>query len=822
MNNTNSSDSSGSPKEAAKKPKPPVKKKKRKFLRFLLKAFLLLFFLGGIVGISAGYFIYKKYSEGLPDVRELKDYKPSLPTFIYSDKDEKIGEFYIERRILVPIDEMPAMMIQASIAVEDSNFFSHGGIDYLGIIRAGIKNFLAGHVVEGGSTITQQLAKTMFLSPERNIERKIREAILAISIERNFTKNEILEIYLNQIYYGHGAYGVEAAAQTYFGKHINELDISEMALIASLPRAPRNYSPYLNPERAMNRRNHALRRLAANNFISEKEAQEAALRPFNLGDRESFRQNQAPYFIEYVRRYIEDKYGSTKLYRSGFHVYTTLNQEYQKKAQMALFQGLRTDDKRYGFRGPIIRAGSPNRPAGYENGTYSVGQVVPFPWEQEKSGEDNSLVPGKILVGSVTEVKPDKAQVSLGFISGEIALKDMDWARKPNPNTDGLYAKISNPLGVLKAGDIIEVRVLPKEKGGSDRLRLALEQEPEVQGALLALDPPTGQIKAMVGGYDYKKSQFNRATQATRQPGSAFKPIIYTTALEKGYTPATIVLDSPVIYNETEVQKFKWKPENFEEKFYGPTRIREAVAHSRNLVTIKVLKDIGVQDVVAMAKRLGIDSPLEADLSLALGSSGLTLWELISVYSAFANGGLRMEPYGVRYIKNRDGDIVEERRPQGSQVISPEIAYSMVSILKSVIEEGTGKTVSSLGRPVAGKTGTTNNYIDAWFMGFTTEIATGVWVGKDDNKPLGKLETGARAASPIWLDFMETVEKDKPVHDFPVPPNIIFKKIDPKSGLLANFGKPYLFECFLGNSAPVQYAPAEDKKEDFPNSSSPL
>jgi penicillin-binding protein 1A len=807
--------------ESGKKSNPPVKKKVKTF-HFLLKAFLAVFFLGGLAGIAMGFFLYKKYSEGLPDVRELKDYKPSLTTVIFSDKDEKIGEFYIERRILVPFDEMPQMIIQASIAVEDSHFFSHAGIDYFGILRAGIKNFIAGHVVEGGSTITQQLAKTMFLSSERNVERKIREAILAKNIEKNFSKNEILEIYLNQIYYGHGAYGVEAAAQTYFGKHINELDISEMALLAALPRAPSNYSPYLHPGRAMNRRNYALRRLVANNSISEKEAEEAASNPFHLGDRESFRQNQTPYFMEYIRRYIEEKYGSSKLYRSGFHVYTTLNLEYQKEAQSAMYHGLRINDKRYGFRGPIMRPGSTKMPTGYENGPYSVGQAVPFPWESEKVDEDNALIPGKILVGSVTDVKQDKVGVSLGFLSGEIAFEDMDWARKPNTNADGLYARIKNPSEALKVGDIIEVKVLPKVEGDNGRLRLALEQEPEVQGALLAVDPATGQIKAMVGGYDYKKSQFNRAIQAKRQPGSAFKPIIYTTALEKGYTPATIVLDSPVIYKETEDQKLKWKPENFEEKFYGPTRIRSAVTHSRNLVTIKVLKDIGIQDVKALARKLGITSLLDDDLSLALGSSGLTLLELTSAYGVFANGGTRMEPYGIRYIKNRDGDILEERQPQGTQVLSPEIAYSMASILKSVVEEGTAKKVSVLGRPVAGKTGTTNNYIDAWFMGFTTDIVVGVWVGKDDNKSLGKLETGSRAAAPIWLDFMEAIEKDKPIHDFHAPPDIIFKKIDPKTGLLAHFGKPYLFECFLRNAAPVQYAPAENAREDFLGSRSGL
>lgn len=792
-----------------RKNRPPVRKKKKKrFLRVVLVSMLLLFFLAGIAGLTAAYIIYGKYSEGLPDVMELRNYQPSLTTVIYSDTNEKIGEFFIERRILVPIEGIPLKMIQATIAVEDSNFYNHWGIDIQGILRAAIKNFMAGHVVEGGSTITQQLTKTMFLSPERNIERKIREAILAIKIEQNFSKNEILEIYLNQIYYGHGAYGVEAASQIYFGKSIDALDISEIALLASLPRAPSNYSPYLNHDRAMNRRSHSIKRLLANDFISEREANDAMTQPFRLGGREHFTKNQAPYFMEYIRQYIEDKYGSSKLYRSGFHVYTTLNLDYQKEAQKALFWGLRKNDKRYGYRGPLMRLGSADSLTLPDGKNYSVGQVLPFPWESTKNSAENSIAPGRILIGSVANIEKDRVEVSLGLLSGEIALKNMHWAREPNPNVDGRYARINNPKQALKEGDLIEVKVLEQEQTDG-QIRLALEQEPKVEAALLAIDPLTGQIKAMIGGYDYEKSQFNRAIQAKRQPGSSFKPVIYAAAFEKGYTPATIVLDSPVIYKDSEEQKFKWKPENFEEKFYGPTRIRSAITHSRNLVTIKVLKDIGIKPVIGLARRLGIKSPLAGDLSLALGSSGLTLMELTSAFSVFANKGILNKPHGIRYIENRDGIIIEEHSDAGEQVLSPELAYLMTSILTSVVKEGTGKKVASLGRPVAGKTGTTNNYVDAWFTGFTTDLVTGVWVGMDENEPMGKSETGSRAAAPIWLDFMKSTQKNKPVHDFSPPPAIYFKKVDKKTGLLAPFGQPCLFECFLPNTAPVQYAKPE-------------
>jgi len=460
-----------------------------------------------------------------------------------------------------------------------------------------------------------------------------------------------------------------------------------------------------------------------------------------------------------------------------------------------------------------MRVGSPNQGKGLGPGQVSIGRIVPFPWEHEEKTPDGPLLPGRVLVGRVSGVYHDRVEVSLGSLSGEIALRDMAWARRPDTKRDGRYTRITHPSDALKIGDIIEVKVLPP-RGNHPReagkLRLSLEQEPEVQASLLALDPATGQIKAMIGGYDYHGSQFNRAIQARRQPGSAFKPIIYTAALERGYTPATIVLDSPVIYKEQQENKFQWKPANFEEKFYGPTRIRSAVAHSRNLVTIKVLKDIGIRNVIQCARRLGIQSPLTQDLSLALGSSGLTLLELTSAYSIFANQGVRVKPYAIRSIKNRNGVTIEEHSAEEKeQVVAPGIAYSITSILKSVVQEGTGRRVARLGRPVAGKTGTTNNYIDAWFIGFTTDLVTGVWVGLDDNKPLGRRETGARAAAPIWLDFMKEAERGKPVSDFPIPPEITFKRIDRKTGLLAPFGQASFFECFLADKAPVQYARPE-------------
>ncbi|MGP0629455.1 penicillin-binding protein 1A [Nitrospina sp. 32_T5] len=765
--------------------------------RTLLLSFLGLTLFGLLIGFAAAGFIYFKYSQGLPDVRQLKDYQPSTISRVYSDNDELIAEFYIEKRILAPLKDIPTHLKQATLAVEDSNFYYHFGIDPKAIIRAMIKNFQAGHVVEGGSTITQQLSKTLFLSFERSLERKIREAILAIRMELVFTKDEILEMYLNQIYYGHGSYGVEAAARTYFGKPVKELTIAECALIAGLPKAPNHYSPYKDLEKSVNRRNHAIRRMAHNGFITEQEKEQALVEEVKLG-QVADPVNKAPYFVEYIRQFIQEKYGTNKLYRDGLKIYTSLNYRSQVAAQKAVRDGLREADKRFGYRGPIQRVTDLTHRESVDALLTKLNE------EADLVDEEKGLFfEGNIIHGVVTRVRQDHANVYLGGAQGTIELEDMDWAREPNTRLDIRWSRIKSARQALSIGDVILAKL--GQKQSASEWNLSLEQEPEVQAGLISLDPTNGHIKAMVGGYDFKKSQFNRATQAVRQPGSAFKPIIFAAAIEDGYTPASIVIDSPIIFKEKEDTFDKWKPVNFSEKFYGPTSLRTALTHSRNVVTIKLLQHTGVPKAVEVARRLGIDSPMANNLSIALGSSGVTLYELVKAYAVFANQGRRIEPVPIRFINNRQGDAIYYAETQSQQVISSGLAAIVTDLMKSVVDNGTGKKVRVLNRPIAGKTGTTNNYIDAWFMGYSPELVTGVWVGKDRDEPMGVNETGSRAAIPIWLQFMQEALAGKPVKSFPVSDEVVYMKVNPETGNAANFDDPEAkLEMFLRDNLPMK------------------
>ena len=778
--------------------RPEKKKIKKKFN--LRKILVISFFSAVLLCLTLGFigagFIYFYFSKDLPDVRQLKVYQPSTITQIYSDSDDKIAEFYIEKRIIVELENIPLSLKQATLAVEDSNFYYHFGIDPKAIFRAFLTNIKAGRVVEGGSTITQQLTKTMFLSRERTLPRKIKEAILAVRLELVFTKDEILEMYLNQIYYGHGTYGVEAAARNYFGKSVKDLTIAECAMIASLPKAPNNYSPYRNPKRALKRRNHVIRRMANISFINQEEAKLALQEDFHLGKVEKML-NKAPYFVEHVRRILEEKFGSSKLYRAGLKVYTTLNINMQESAQRAIKKNLLIADKRYGYRGPLGTVDITQGERAVQNAMIKKNGFL----------EEENIKAGDIIYGAVMKVGKSQVWVILGQEDGYLDIKDMDWARKPNPNLDGRWAKIKNPNEAISIGDLIIIKVLGRRQDGLG-WSLSLEQEPEVEGALISLTPENGQVKAMVGGYDFKKSQFNRSVQAIRQPGSAFKPIIYAAAINEGYSPSSIIIDSPIIFKEKQDAFDKWKPVNFEEKFYGPTSLREALAHSRNVVTVKLMQKIGIKSTIRLAKSLGISSKLEENLSISLGSSGMTLYDLVSAYSAFANMGNRIKPTVIRNIKSRREEVLFSSIPEITQPISPGTAHIITSLMESVVKNGTAKKVKALKRPVAGKTGTTNNYVDAWFMGYTPDLVTGVWVGKDKDEPLGRNETGSRAAIPIWLQFMQEALANKPIINFPVPSDIQFLKVQSKSGEPAKFGDiDSNFEIFSQEFLPKKEQP---------------
>jgi penicillin-binding protein 1A len=681
---------------------------------------------------AAGIYFY--LSENLPKISSLKDYQPPVITTVYSDDNRKIGEFYLERRIVLPLDKMPTTLKAAFISAEDARFYKHKGIDILSIIRAFFKNIEAGTIVQGGSTITQQVTKSFFLTPEKSYIRKIKEAILAYRIDKRFTKEEILFLYLNQIYLGHGAYGVEAASENYFGKSAQELTLAECAVLAGLPQAPSRYSPFRYPERAKQRQIYVLNRMVAEDYITNIQATEAINQILDIKPKRNWYIEEVPVYTEHIRRYIEKEYGPDVLYKDGLNIFTAVNIEMQKIARQEIEKGLYDLDKRQGYRGPLKHL------APEEIETYSK--------ELQKELDESPLEKGKIITGVVIEVDDinDTVIVRMGNKLGIIRIDDMRWARRPDPEIAYYEARVQHPGEVLKVGDVVQAKIIEKIFN-TDRWWLALEQDPKAQAALLCIESETGHVKVMVGGKDFKESQFNRAVQSRRQPGSAFKPIIYAAAIDKGYTPATTIIDSPIVFEDRE-RDFTWKPRNYKERFYGPTLFREALAKSRNVVTIKIID---------YARNLGINSNLNRDLSIALGSSGVSLLELVRAYSVFNNLGYLVQPIFITRIVDRNGNVMEEANPVRKKVIESNTAYIMTTLLEGVVKHGTGHRVRALNRPVAGKTGTTNNLFDAWFAGYTPRYTTGTWVGFDDESPLGKSETGSRAASPIWLGFMKKV-----------------------------------------------------------------
>ena len=758
----------------------------------LLMAVILM-----LMGAAAMVGVYFYLSDDLPKITSLTDYHPSIITTVYSDDNRKIAEFYKERRIVVPLSKIPIQLQQAFIAAEDSRFYKHQGIDLFSIVRAFIKNIEAGTIVQGGSTITQQVTKSFLLTPERSYERKIKEAILAYRIDKTFTKEEILYLYLNQIYLGHGAYGVEAAAENYFGKSVSELNLAESAILAGLPQAPSRYSPFRFPERAKQRQIYVLNRMLAEGFINNTEVTEAIDVKMDIKPRRNWYIEEVPIYTEHIRRYVEKKYGQDALYTQGLKVYAAVNIEMQRAARQEVEKGLRKLDRRLGYRGPEAHL--------------APEEIEGFSDDLQVSMQETPLSEGVSTKGVVIDVndKGGTATVRMGDARGTLSIEDIRWARKPNPNLAFYQAQVKKIGQVLKTGDVILVRIVKKQASG-DPWELSLDQVPDAQSALMCIEAETGLVKVMVGGRDFMESQFNRAIQSRRQPGSAFKPIIYAAALDKGFTAATEIIDAPIVFKD-EVNDFTWKPKNYGKKFYGPTLLREALTKSRNVVTIKILQEIGIDYCIEYARRLGIESDMARDLSIALGSSGVSLLELVNAYAVFANQGYLVEPAFITKIEDRFGNILEEMNPSRERVIDKSTAYIMTSLLESVVQEGTGKRVKALNRPVAGKTGTTNDLQDAWFVGYTPRFISGVWVGYDNGRTLGKGETGSRTASPIWLGFMDSILKDKPVRMFQVPEGVVFAKIDAETGLLPiPESRKTLFECFKEGTVPIDYTKKPD------------
>jgi len=731
----------------------------------------------------------------MPYIGSVKEYRPPIITEIFGDNSEVIGKFWDEKRIVVPIDLLPQHLINAFLAAEDARFFEHEGLDFTGIMRAFIKNLTSGKIEQGGSTITQQVTRLLLIkNTERTYRRKAREAILSIQLERSFSKEQILFQYLNQIYLGHGAYGIEAAARTYFNKPAKDLDLAESALLAGLPQAPSRYSPVLAFDLAKARQKYVLNRMLKEMLITEQQFNDALDAPLKIETVTDNTFEKAPYFTEHIRRYLLAKYGRDLLYHGGLKVHTTVNLKIQGAAREALRKGLSELDKREGYRGALRHL--------------ALEEVPDFKTDVIEEHASTPPEIGSVVKGLVESVDDENEEVVvwIGEGLGRLPLSRMEWARRPNTTVAYYSRSVKKPSEALKKGDVILVRLF--DKGVTPFVwEVSLEQTPEVQGALFCMSTETGEVQAMVGGRDFTVSQFNRAIQSRRQPGSAFKPVIYAAALDWGMSPAEIIMDAPYISDQNPDEEL-WKPKNYKGKFFGPTLFRTALTESRNVTTIKILKKVGVFNAIRYARKMGIESELSPDLSLALGSSGVSLMELTRAYSVFANGGLLLKPIFIKRIVDRSGQVIEENQPELREVISKETSYVMTDLMMAVIQEGTGWRIKNLKRPAAGKTGTTNNLWDAWFMGYTPDLVTGVWVGNDNRRPMGKGETGSRAASPIWLYFMSDVLKGRPVLDFKEPEGIVFAKIDVETGLLASsYSKETVFQAFKEGTEPTEYSP---------------
>ena len=839
----------------------------------ILRILLALAALVAVAGAGLAGAFYFRFVADLPDLRSLADYRPMLTSVVLDRDGRPVGEFYEHRRRLTELDEIPPHVVQAFLAAEDDTFYEHEGIDYVSILRAVWANLRAGgEVRQGASTITQQMVKTLLLTPERNIERKIREMILARRIEQHFTKDEILYLYLNQIYFGSGAYGIGEAARTYYGKEIGDVSVGEAAMLAGLPKAPGRNSPYLNPERAEERRQYVLGRMRDEAFIDEATWRDASENPPALGSPPEYEDYEtAAYFTEEVRRTLYERLGGERVLQGGLVVETTMDLRLQRGAVEALRSGLEALDHRQGYRGPIRKV-----------------EPDAIPAELERIAEENGLAAGdelpidERLVGVVLDVDEEANTARVGFAPGlerTVEHEDVRWARPFKPTS---YPwQIKEIATAFKVGDVAPFRLSAVETDDDgdtevvrfdpNEARLLLDQKPAAQGALISYEIATGDVLAMVGGYDFEESEFNRAVQAARQPGSAFKPLVYAAALAKGYTPATILHDRPVVYDDPGSGR-TWRPQNYGRKFLGALTMREALARSVNNATIHLMQDIGVDYVMRFARRVGIRSPLEPNLSLALGSYPVTLAELVRAYAVFPNGGREVEGTFVHRVLDRNGEVVIENltlgepeaepataprdvaaapqpaeatlgassleavpdtdtlAPDGASELAEEIpwgedgglipstqAYLASDLLRAVVihPRGTGGKANKLGKPVAGKTGTTNAQGDAWFVGFSPDVATGVWVGFDEKQVLGKGETGGKAALPIWIDYMGVALEERPKREFDVPDGIVFARIDPKTGLLAAQGSEgSYFQGFLSGTEPTDSAAASLSGED--------
>ena len=758
----------------------------------------------------------------LPDYKQLADYEPPVLSRVHAGDGSVLIEFAREKRLFIPIESVPRHVIEAFLSAEDKNFYRHSGVDFKGVLRAAVmnvRNVLTHRRPVGASTITQQVAKNFLLTNEVSMTRKIKEAILAFRIERAYSKDHILELYLNQILFGYGSYGLAAAALNYFDKAVDELTLAEAAYLAALPKAPYNYHPVRHKAAAIARRNWVLARMYENGFISKEEMKAAQAEPLGVRPRSVQHQFRADYFVEEVRRELVARYGSETLYAGGLSVRTTLAPRLEAIAERALRRGLIVYDRRHGWRGPITR------------------RSITGDWATRLANVPQPLGIDSWRLALVHDVRSDGAVIGFADRSfGFIPFSEMAWARPWRPG-ERVGARPKDPGEVLHVGDVVAVEPLTGKGRGvtlgdfftadGEPVGLvpayALRQVPEIEGALVALDPHTGRVLAMVGGFDFSVSQFNRATQARRQPGSAFKPFVYTAALEAGFTPSSLVLDAPFVIDQGEGQG-KWKPRNSSNRFYGPSTLRLGLEKSRNLMTVRVAQYIGMNRVIDVARRFGLGAGMKPTLAHALGAGEVTPLQLTAAYAMFVNGGKRIHPTLIDRIQDRHGRTIykHDRRPcpgcdaaewtgqappeipdDREQIVDPRIAYQIVHMLEGVVQRGTGRRIGTLGIPLAGKTGTTNDAFDTWFVGFSPDLAVGVFVGFDRPRSLGPGEEGSSAAAPIFRQFMADALEGRPAIPFRIPEGIRLVRVNATTGLPARPGeKNVILEAFIPGTEP--------------------
>ena len=776
----------------------------RKFLGYATLTLVML----ALVAAGGAFAVFYHFGRGLPDYTELANYNPPMVTRVHAGDGRLLAEFARERRVFVPISAMPKRVIKAFLAAEDAHFYSHAGIDYLSVVRAAVTNAQrmgTDRRPVGGSTITQQVAKNFLLTNELSWKRKIKEAILAFRIEHTFSKDRILELYLNEIYLGQGSYGVAAAAVNYFNKSLDELSVPEAAFLAGLPKAPNNYSPTRHPEAARMRRDYVVRRMLDEGFIGPDEAERAWATPVQVRSRDETEVASADFFAEEVRRELLLRFGEDQLYGGGMSVRTTLDPKLQTIARRALRHGLVAYDRRHGWRGPIAHI------------------PVDADWKVRLATLERPAALGPWRLAVVTGVDRAAAQIALpDGRQGQIALDQLSWARKALKDAK-VGPAVHSAAEVLAKGDVIAVSPVPDTKDA-----FALEQIPEIDGAIVALDPHTGRVLAMVGGFDQARSEFNRATQAWRQPGSAFKPFVFLAALQEGFTPSRVVMDAPFVIDQGPGLP-KWRPVNFGNTFLGAVPLRIGLEQSRNLMTVRIAQSVGMEKVARVAEKFGVVDNLPRFLSMSLGAGETTLLRITAAYGMLVNGGLHINPTLIDRVQDRDGRTIfrHDNRPcEGcdqqawddqkvphipdvrERVADAGSSYQVVSMLQGVVQRGTGRSIASLNRPLAGKTGTTNDSADVWFVGFSPDLVCGVFIGFDQPRSLGDRETGSSGAVPIFKEFMAEALKDKPAVPFRIPPGIRLVRIDAKTGMLASSGSPnVILEAFKPGTEPSADAP---------------